>query len=189
MSLKSVIKVILLDDEQRALNRLKLLLKNFQEIEILDQFQDPDLAISEIVKCNPDLVFLDIEMPNTSGLEVAEELNKHFLDSKYVFITSHEHYAMKAIKNNAFDYLLKPVAIDELKKTIDRFKIKHLSNLTKREFEIISLIAKGLNSQQIGEKLFLSRHTIDTHRRMILDKTSCKNSAELIGYAIKSNII
>jgi len=80
---------------------------------------------------------MDIEMPGKSGLELAEEIKKNHLNTKVVFITAYDHYAIKAIKNNAFDYLLKPVNIDELKATIERYKAKWKSNLNKREFEIM----------------------------------------------------
>lgn len=186
---KQNIKVVLVDDEARGLNRMKILLNNFPEVEISAQFEQAQHSVEFIIKNEPDIVFLDIEMPGKSGLEIAEDLNKNFVETKIVFITSHEHYAIKAIKNYAFDYLLKPVSIDELKACINRFKSKHNSNLSKREFEIIRGISEGLNSKSIGERLFISRHTVDTYRRTILEKTGCKNSAELITYAAKSGII
>lgn len=183
------IKVVLVDDETRALNRMKILLENFSEVEILAQFDDSTESVPYILKNEPDLVFLDVEMPGKTGLEVAEEINKNFLDTRFIFCTAHDHYAIKAIKNYAFDYLLKPVNIDELKKAIERFKAKLHTNLSKREFEIIRGIADGLNSKTIGEKLFISRHTVDTYRRAILEKTHCKNSAELIRYATRNGLI
>ena len=183
------IKTIIVDDEQRALNRMKILLSNFSEIEIIEQLNDTEKAVESIIKHQPDLVFMDIEMPKKSGLELAEDINKYNLDTKIVFVSAHDHYAIKAIKNYAFDYLLKPVSIDDLKSTIERFKAKLQSNLSKREFEIIRLIGKGFNSKAIGEQLFISRHTVDTYRRTILEKTSCKNSAELISYATRNSLI
>lgn len=189
MQTKNSIKVVLLDDEERALNRLAFLLGHFPEIQVLAQFQHTEEAIDYVRHKQPDLLFLDIEMPDRTGLEVAEALNKSFVETKLVFITSHDHYAIKAIKTNAFDYLLKPVAIDELQELLERYKIKHQSNLTPREFEIIALIAQGLKSADIADRLFLSRHTIDTYRRIILEKTGCKNAAELIGFAHSNKII
>ncbi|TBN06660.1 response regulator transcription factor [Hyunsoonleella flava] len=183
------IKVIVIDDEQRALNRMKLLLQNFIEVEVLAFIEQADTAFDYILRHEPNMVFMDIEMPGRSGLELADDINKNNLDTKIVYISAHDHYAIKAIKTYAFDYLLKPVNIDELKATLERYKTKLLSNLSKREFEIIRLIGKGLNSKAIGERLFISRHTVDTYRRAILEKTSCKNSAELISYATRNNLI
>ncbi len=186
---KKQIKTIVVDNEVRALNRMKLLLNHFPEIEILDLIDRADEAVDKIVRSQPDLVFMDIEMPGKTGLELADEINKHNIETRIIFVSGHDHYAIKAIKNSAFDYLLKPVNIDELKTTIERFKAKLLTNLTKREFEIIRLIGKGLNSKAIGETLFISRHTVDTYRRTILEKTDCVNSAELISYATRNNLI
>ncbi len=183
------IKVVVVDDEQRALNRIKLLLSNFKEIELLKLIDNAEVAFNFIIEHEPDLVLMDIEMPGKSGLELSEEINKNHLETKVIFITAHEHYAIKAIKNNAFDYLLKPINIDELKTSLERYKAKWHTNLNKREFEIIRLISKGMNSKAIGEQLFISRHTVDTYRRAILEKTGCNNAAELISYATRNNVI
>lgn len=183
------IRTIIADDELRALNRMKILLGHFDEIEIITQTTDAFECIDLIVKHEPDLIFLDIEMPGKTGLEIADEIKKNFLSTKVVFVTSHEHYAVSAIKSEVFDYILKPVSIDELKTTIGRFSAKVKLNLSRREREIIQLISKGLKSETIGEKLHISRHTVDTHRRSILEKTKCSNTAELITYALRSSLI
>ncbi len=184
-----IINVVLVDDELRAINRLKILLKNFSEIKVINQFNDALQAIDYIKEADPDLVFLDVEMPNKTGLEIAEEINRNSLKTKIIFITSYDHYAIDAIKLNAFDYLLKPISISNLKKSIERFKAKMHFNLSKREIGIINLISDGLNSKEIGKKLHISHHTVDTYRRTILEKTGCKNAAELIKYAVKIDLI
>ncbi len=188
MAIKKI-KTVLVDDELRAINRLKILLNHFPEIEIVNQITEPIDSVSVILNNQPDLVFLDVEMPGMTGLEIAEEINRNIIQTKVVFVTSHNHYAINAIKRDAFDYLLKPVSIDELKQTIDRFKAKIQSNLTTRELEIIRAIAQGHNSKQIGELLNISRHTVDTHRRTILEKTGNTNTAGLIMYATKTKLI
>ncbi|MBT8263859.1 MAG: response regulator transcription factor [Eudoraea sp.] len=185
----SKIRVVLVDDELRALNRMKLLLGNFPEIEISGQFHEPQESIDFILRDEPDIVFLDIEMAGKTGLDIAIEIQRNNLETRTIYCTAHEHYAIKAIKTNAFDYLLKPIGIDDLKATINRFKAQSHSGLSKRELEIIRLLAEGKNSKAIGEQLFISRHTVDTYRRKILQKTNCKNSAELITFASKNNIV
>lgn len=183
------IKIVLVDNETRGLARMKVLLSNFPEIEILNETTNGQEGLDYILEYIPDLVFLDIEMPDITGLEIADVIKRNGWPTKIVFITAHEHYAISAIKKNAFDYLLKPVSIDELKETVHRYKFSVQSNLSKREFEIIRLISKGLNSKAIAEELFISRHTVDTYRRHILEKTGSKNAAELIMFATKANII
>jgi len=188
MAIKKI-KTVLVDDELRAINRLKILLTHFPEIEIVNQITDPVESVSTILNNHPDLVFLDIEMPGLTGLEIAEEINRNCIQTKVVFVTSHNHYAINAIKRDAFDYLLKPVSIDELKQTIERFKAKIQSNLTVRELEIIRAISDGKNSREIGEILNISKHTVDTHRRAILEKTGNSNTAGLIMFATKTKLI
>ena len=173
------IDVVLVDDELRAINRLKILLKNFPEINIAEQFK----------MNNPDLVFLDVEMPNKTGLEIAEEINRSSKKTKIIFITGFDHYAIEAIKTSPFDYLMKPVSINHLKKTLERFKAKSYFNLSKREIEIINLLSEGMNSKEIGNSLNISHNTVDTYRRNILEKTNCKNTAELVKYAVKIDLI
>ncbi|WKK65864.1 response regulator transcription factor [Lutimonas zeaxanthinifaciens] len=185
----SKIRTVLVDDEERALNRMKILLSNFEEIEVLEAINDSEYAINYIMESDPDLVFLDIEMPLKTGLEVAEEINKHNLKTKIIFMTAHEHYAIKAIKKEAFDYLLKPIGIDELKVTLERFLSKTQTLFTKRELEIVNLICKGMSSKEIGKNLSISHHTVDTHRRKILEKSECHNAVELIMYATKNHLI
>ena len=183
------IKTVLVDDEDRALSRMKILLSNFEEIEILEAINDAEYAIEFIVESEPDLLFLDIEMPGKTGLELAKEINRNNLQTKIIFMTAHEHYAIKAIKAEAFDYLLKPIGIDDLKKALERYQSKTQSRFTKREIEIINLIAKGLSSKEIGKKLSISHHTVDTHRRKILEKSDCHNAVELTLFAAKNQLI
>lgn len=183
------VKTVLVDDEERALNRMKILLSKFPEIEILEAINDADYAIEYIIETRPDLVLLDIEMPGKTGLEVAKVLNKNSLETKIIFMTAHEHYAIKAIKAEAFDYLLKPIGIDELKEALERLISKLQTKFTKREIEIINLITQGLSSKEIGEKLTISHHTVDTHRRKILEKAECHNAVELTLYASKNHLI
>ncbi len=187
--MKTKIKTILVDDEQIAIDRMKILLSHMPEIEILETTTDSLNSAEMILKHQPDLVFLDVEMPFKTGLEVADELYKNRVFAKIIFVTSHEHYAIEAIKNNAFDYILKPVSINVLKDAVNRYKSKLHLNVSKREVDIIRLVAKGLNSNEIGDKLHISKHTVDTHRRSILEKTECKNAIELVAYASKFNII
>lgn len=179
----------MVDDELRALNRLSILLKNFPEIQILSQFEQAETGLDYILKTEPDLAFTDVEMPGMSGLEMATSIHRANLDTDIIFITAHDHYAIEALRKQAFDYLLKPVNIDELKTALQRYKLQHAANLSKRELEIVRLLGKGLSSKQIGEELFLSRHTVDTYRRKILDKTGTQNTAELVQLASRQNLV
>ena len=183
------IKVVIVDDEPRSLNRLKLLFKNFEEVELLGAFEDSEEGLEFILKNKLDLVVLDIEMPKKTGLELAEEIGKRLVDVKVIFSSAQSHYAIKAVKASIFDYLLKPVSVDELKIALQRFKTKYRINLNQKELEIIREMSNGLTSRDIGDKLNMSNHTVNKYRKVILEKTDSQNSEELIKFALKNNLI
>jgi len=182
----------IVDDEVPARERLIYLIKHFlnNDLEIIGQTAKPMEAIMQIPKRSPELLFLDVEMPEMTGLELAHQLKTKGFKGKIIFVTAFDHYSIKAIRANAFDYLLKPVDVDELRQAIERLKVKanHQFNpdaiknfeISEREVEIITYLAKGLSSEEIAEEIFLSKHTIDTHRRNIHSKTCTRNIVELL---------
>ena len=184
------INCIIVDDEKNVCDKLELLLNMLPCIHVIKKFYKSIDAIKEIPLLKPDLVFIDIEMPIVNGFDVIEEIRKGGFNTTYIFATGHDHYILKALRKSAFDYILKPVDIDELKDVVNRFrrerfdkKYNHdlLSNLTDRETEVVELVMEGYSSKQIAEKLFLSKATIDSHRRNILDKLGCRSFKEVIG--------
>ncbi|PQJ76297.1 response regulator transcription factor [Polaribacter glomeratus] len=184
-----IIKAVLIDSEENSLLGLKTLLSKFNEVEIIEIFDDANKGLDFLLKNDVDLAFVQIETPSISGLELAEEINKYSKEVKIILVSPHSHYAIKALKVAVFDYLVKPISIDELKKSLHRFNAKFKINLNSRELEIIREMSHGLSSQCIGEKLFISKHTVDTYRRTMLEKANCQNTAQLISFAIKSGLI
>lgn len=120
------LKVILIDDENRALNLLKAMLHiNFPDIEILAMCNDLELGVIAIKKLKPDLVFLDIEMPGNSGLEILNYFKENEVNFEIVFVTAYSEYAVEAFKLSAADYLLKPISDDFLVKTVNKIILKN----------------------------------------------------------------
>ena len=116
-----MIKAILIDDEQDAIESLSSEMKMFcKEIEIIDSFTNPEEAISAINYLKPDCVFLDIEMPEIDGFQLLSHLK--FRDFDLVITTAYDNYALKAFKENAVDYLLKPIDSDDLVKVAQKIK-------------------------------------------------------------------
>src|SRR6185312_925310 len=110
-------RAIIIDDELIGVNTLKILSeKHTPNLKIVATTTDPENGIKLIEDYRPDIVFLDISMPKMNGFELLEKLQ--YKDFKLIFTTAHEEYALKAIKNRAYDYLLKPIDIDELKQCI-----------------------------------------------------------------------
>lgn len=117
--------VILVDDEPAAINHLRSVISGFEELQIIAEVGDGKSAIEEITNKEPDIVFLDIEMPEMNGFEVAEK-TRH-LSYQLVFATAYDQYALDAFNTNAIDYLLKPIRPSLLKKCIQ--KILHQEGL------------------------------------------------------------
>ena len=187
------ITCIIIDDEKEACDRLERLLGLIPGISVLTTETNPDMGIDEVVKLCPEIIFLDVEMPGKNGFDVVKEITKHGLFPTFIFVTGYNQYAIKAIRNAAFDYLLKPVDVDELKEAVKRFviakeekqkiilpeKLKTNYSLTDREIEIVKLLLEGKTSKEIGEKLFISKHTVDTHRSNLIEKLKVRSTKEL----------
>jgi len=170
------ISCILIDDDPLALERMQELLKLTEKVQVLTTFTNPSSAIQQVPQLSPEMVFLDVEMPGFTGFDIIRKIHEASLFPDFVFVTGYDQYAIKAIKAEAFDYLLKPVDLDELEDCLSRFQNKKKFNgsvpfdLSEREYEIMRLVEQGKTSKEIGEILFISKHTVDTHRRNILKK-------------------
>ncbi len=99
-------RVIIIDDERLARKELKKLLEDFPELEVVDEAANVEEGISKIELHNPDLIFLDIQMPGKTGFDLLRELNR---TPEVIFTTAYDEYALKAFEVNALDYLLKPI--------------------------------------------------------------------------------
>jgi len=111
------LKSIIVDDEWLVREELKTLLAEYPEIEILGEAANVPQAIEIVRNSNPDVIFLDIQMPGATGFDLLEQTD---ITSKIIFITAYDQYALKAFEVNALDYLLKPIQKDRLAKTIQR---------------------------------------------------------------------
>ena len=150
-----VYKVIIVDDESRARRNIKNVLQTYPDFEVVAEAQDVDEAIFKITKHKPDLLFLDIKMPQKDGFSLLNELRQLEMNSfKIVFITGYDEFALKAIKYAAFDYLLKPIDLDEFRSTILRFKASYKSENNNFESSI-SLLKDSF--ERIGKIKFVTQ--------------------------------
>lgn len=122
MGVHAKVKVVLIDDEHLALQYLEKVLKSYEGIEIVKTYMDPLQAIGDIRDTKPDIVFLDVELPEMNGIEIAEQILLHHSDTHIVFVTAYEYYAVKAFELNALDYVLKPVRRERLENTLKRIE-------------------------------------------------------------------
>lgn len=115
------LKVVIIDDEPDSISLLKLqLLRQYPEIEVLKCFTNSTRAVSELPSLNPDVIFLDIEMPVLNGFELLEKLES--IPFNIIFITAYQQYTIKAFKFNALDYLVKPIETEELINAISKIE-------------------------------------------------------------------
>jgi two-component system LytT family response regulator len=147
-----MIEAVIVDDEIKALQSLTWELTNFSgEIEVIASFTDPFKALEHLDKNTPDCLFLDIEMPTMDGFQFIQKLkNRTF---PVVITTAYNQYAIKALKNEAIDYLLKPIDTDDLKDTIDKIKKYNSRNNTAERLEKILL---KYNANSIHKKITFS---------------------------------
>jgi two-component system LytT family response regulator len=117
--MKLSFKSIIVDDEELAREDLKALLKDFGEIEIVGEAETAEDAKTLIKKVDPDLIFLDIQMPGKSGFEMLEDIQTN---ARIIFVTAYDEFAIRAFEVNAKDYLLKPVNKERLSRAIERLK-------------------------------------------------------------------
>ncbi len=116
------IKAVIVDDEQSSVDVLRIKLEKFcPEVEVIAAFTQPLEALKQIRQLNPGLIFIDVEMPLMDGLSVVEQIAD--LPLHVVFVTAYNHFALRAFRYNAFDYLLKPINTDELQATIKRLNL------------------------------------------------------------------
>jgi len=126
-----MLRAILVDDEIAAIRSLELLLKECcPDVKIIGTARSGEEALKLLTKENPDIVFLDIEMPHGSGFDLLENLSN--FNFEIIFVTAYNHYAVKAFKYSAVDYILKPIDIDELAKAVEKVRILRSSKVNSR---------------------------------------------------------
>ena len=115
------VRTIIIDDERLARNELKKLLQEFSEIEVIDEASNAAEGLEKIEQHNPELIFLDIQMPGKTGFDLLEELER---SPKVIFTTAYDEFALKAFEVNALDYLLKPVEPRRLSDAIQKLHLE-----------------------------------------------------------------
>jgi two-component system, LytTR family, response regulator len=128
-------KAVLVDDEYYALEGLRMELEDIGGIEVVGMYEDGQRLLEEIGGINPDIIFLDIEMPKMDGFQFFERLLETGVNSNIVFVTAYSDYAVKAFEINAIDYIVKPVTKNRLLKTIERIK-PEIGQAAKHKIEI-----------------------------------------------------
>jgi DNA-binding NarL/FixJ family response regulator len=212
------IKVLLADDHRIFRDGIKALLSEVKNISLVAEAANGNEALQQLKKKNIDVVLMDINMPECNGIEATRQIKSKFPDVKVLTLTMYEddHHVADMIEAGAAGYVMKNVSRAELISAIqsvaagESYLSKEASEklmahvvrsrnevrmkkeevpLTKREIEILKLIAGELGPRQIAKKLFISQRTVDTHRRNLMEKLKLKNTASLVRYAISKGFV
>ena len=212
------IRVLLADDHTILRAGLKMMLNAQPDIEAVGEASDGRQAISEAERLSPDVVIMDITMPECNGIEATRHIKRLLPDVRVLVLTMHENeeYLFQTLRAGAAGYMLKEAADTDLISAIrvvasGRFYLSpsaqsmlvsdylqrvhtgeerdSYSALTEREREILKLVAEGYTNNQIGERLFISPKTVDTHRTHVMDKLNLHSRAELVRYAMRRGLL
>lgn len=157
------IKALLVDDEQKAINNLTILLDEFcKNVQVIGTARSVDEAVSLIEHQKPDVVFLDIEMPEKSGFDLFKETNEQF---QTIFVTAYNEYAVKAFEVSAVDYLLKPVNINRLQQAVNKIQKKQFGNIAN-----IKSLHENLSTNKLKQ---ISVPYKDVYKNLIIDNIVC----------------
>ena len=206
------VKIVLVDDHALFRNGLKGLISMREGYEVVAEAGDGGEFLDMLPTLKADVVFMDISMPNVGGEEATRKALSLYPDLKIVTLSmfGEESYYTRMVEAGAKGFLLKDSSIEEVFDAIDtvaaggdyfsqrllssmsnRLRGTELSSgeLSSREIEILLAICRGLSNQEIAEELFISKRTVDAHRANILEKTGCKNTASLVVYAIRNQLV
>ncbi len=204
-------KVLIVDDHNVVIEGILSLLQNSEEIIVLGTAQTAQNCLGFLQKNEVDVILMDINLPDMSGLDLCKQVNQTYPKIKVLALSTFNQisYINKMIANGASGYLLKNTTKDELLHAINAvmegntflsFEVNEILKtaktnatnqpiLTKRETDILKLVAEGLTNPQIGEKLFISTDTVDSHRKNLHTKLGVNNTALLVRYAIENGLV
>ncbi len=136
-------KILLVDDEPEARSLLKSLLNEIRYVEVIGEADCAEEAMYKLIEFYPDAVFMDISMPGKTGMEFIELVKKRNIDVQVVFISAHKEYAVQSIRNEVYDFLLKPVNRQELKEKVEKLRRKNEKGLSRRFQDIFDNIKEN----------------------------------------------
>lgn len=216
---KNRIHLLLVDDHEVVRSGLRMLLENQPDLEIIAEASTGRQAIQLAEQLTPDIILMDLTLPDISGIEATRELKKAGCPAKVIALTIHEdeQFFFQMLQAGASGYVPKRAAPEDLlnaiqmvqrgevyiyphlaKLLVDDYlnrakeepeKLKALQELTIREQEILVALANGESNEEIAEKFSISRHTVARHRENIMRKLEIHTRSELVKYAIRQGLI
>lgn len=212
------VRILLADDHAILRTGLRLMLSSVPNLEVVGEATNGKEALSKADELTPDLVIMDITMPEMNGIEATQELKRHHPKTKVLMLTMHENEELlfRTVQAGGSGYVLKKSADNELLDAIYQVmrgetflrpdmakqvmqdylervdtgeETQSYEDLTDREREVLRYLAEGMTNKQVAEKLVLSIRTVETHRMRIMDKLGLKGRAALVTYAKRHGIV
>ena len=209
------IRILIADDHKIFREGLRTLLQSRGDIQVIGEADNGRTVVSLAIQLEPDIVIMDVAMPDLNGIEATRQITETRADAKVLALSMHSdsRFVTRMLQAGAQGYLLKDCAFEELALAIDtiasegvylspgvtsvvvRDYMQHLSAnesgapaLSPREREVLQLVAEGLTTKDIASKLHISVKTVETHRKQIMDKLEIRSVAELTKYAVREGL-
>jgi DNA-binding NarL/FixJ family response regulator len=209
-------RILIADDHQMLREGLRAILEKDEEIEVIGEASDGRTAVAMARTLRPDVVAMDISMPDLNGVEATRQIKSENPATKVIALSRHSdrRYVLRMLEAGASGYVLKSGAYDELRRAVEAVRRGHnylspritglvleahlrsgshpeppsAPSLGPRELEIVQLLAEGHTSPQIAQKLHISTRTVESHRRNIMKKLNVHSLAEITKYAVREGL-
>jgi DNA-binding NarL/FixJ family response regulator len=219
MKQEKSIRVFIVDDHQMFIAGIRSMLENHKQIQVIGECTDGAKVMEALKEANADVVLLDINLPGIDGMELNQLIHSNFPSLKVIMLTMHQEssFIRNAVRSGAKGYILKNSNADLLQAAIVRVSegdvwfgedvkdalmkgiipdqpkkpsiFEEIPKLSRREKEVLRLITQEFTTSEIGEKLFISQSTVETHRKNLLLKLNVRNTAGLVRFAIEKGLV
>lgn len=206
------IRVILADDDNLVRAGIRALLENMADINVIGEAGDGQTALNLCQELQPDIVLMDVNMPRLNGLEVAARVNEACPQTQVIILSMHTEakYVSRALQAGVAGYLPKHSSLTEFKEAIKAVReneiylspsipenvmdardetLNKLDLLTKRQLEVLQLIAEGHTTREIANILSVSAKTVETHRAHLMSRLNIYDVAGLVKFAVQSGLV
>lgn len=212
-----MIRIAIADDHQMFRDGIIAILQQEGDLEVVGEAGNAQEVFETLDRHKPDILLLDIALGKNNGIEMTKTIRVRYPSLKVIIVSMHSEssYVIKSLEVGASGYLLKDAGKVEMLnairavvsggtyfgKQVSQILMAHFSNasrpigkqeevmLTRREIEVLKLLATEHSNQEVAQKLFISVRTVDTHRRNLLEKLKLKNNAGLVRYAINNGLV
>ena len=212
------IRIFLAEDHHLVREGTRLLLEVEPDFEVIGEAEEGLRAVEETLRLCPDVLIVDIVLPDLNGIEVTREVKRHAPEIKIISLSMYdtESYVLEALKAGASAYVLKKSTAAELvqavhqvlagdrylspplngmlletfaRRSAEEYEVDPYESLTQRERQVLQMAAQGMKNPEIAERLLLSVRTVEMHRARLLTKLKLHNQTELVRYALKRGVI